>query len=60
VRAVWGSIAPYWHIAQLLPGVSLAMTLALGAGVGGPGHRQATQQSDRRRPHAAAPTAGRY
>src|SRR5919202_2370056 len=31
--AVLGSIAPYWRIARLLPGVSLPMTLALAAGV---------------------------
>ena len=33
MRAFWGSIAPYWRIARLLPYVSLPMTLALAAGV---------------------------
>ena len=31
--AVWGTIAPYWRMARLLPGVSLPMTLGVAAGV---------------------------
>src|SRR5919109_5392953 len=33
VRALWGSIEPYWRIVRLLPAVSAPMTLALAAGV---------------------------